>query len=209
MSRHLHQQLREATRSVHTALERGPLVSALIRGTLAHDTYVALLRNLHGIYTALEAALDDGHEDAAVRSVFVDELRRAPRLARDLDSIHGAGWPDALPLQPATNLYVDRLAAIRKDGPAALLVAHVYVRYLGDLNGGQTLKRCVQASFGPQHPTAFYEFGPPETVERLASALRVALQSLDPAPSIGGRIVEEAVWAFDRHRELFTELVSS
>ena len=50
--------------------------------------------------------------------------------------------------------------ALSRDEPA-LLVSHAYVRYLGDLNGGQVLQRVVtgNAGLGSGIGTRFYEFG--------------------------------------------------
>ena len=72
-------------------------------------------------------------------------------------------------LTTAATAYVERLAWLdERDAP--LLVAHSYVRYLGDLSGGQVLGRVVAGALrlGDGRGTAFYTFGPPGA-EALAS----------------------------------------
>eukprot|EP00121_Abeoforma_whisleri_P005982 Awhi_evm1s5431 len=51
---------------------------------------------------------------------------------------------------PGVMLYLNRLNEITRTKPF-LLVAHVYVRYLGDLSGGQVLKRIVRKALNLQH----------------------------------------------------------
>jgi len=54
--------------------------------------------------------------------------------------------------------YVQRLEECGKENPE-LLIAHAYTRYLGDLSGGQILKRLAQRNYGLKSDgTNFYDF---------------------------------------------------
>ena len=55
--------------------------------------------------------------------------------------------------------YTARLRKLGESEPAALL-AHAYVRYLGDLSGGQFIRRRIAKAYGLSDGagTAFYEF---------------------------------------------------
>ena len=122
-------------------------MAQLLQQRLSRTGYCALLRNLHAIYAALEASLTRRGDDPIVATLHAQPLAREAALARDLEALHGAGWHDELTLAPATLAYVRRLALLGAD-ESAVLVAHAHVRYLGDLHGGQVLKRLVSSSLG-------------------------------------------------------------
>ena len=97
----------------------------------------------------------------------------------------------------------------RRVGRAApeLLVAHAYVRYLGDLSGGQILRRIVAESMDA--PTAFYQFGSPENAQALRAAFRQGLDRMELDAETSEAVVAEAVAAFERHLKLFDELAAN
>ena len=138
----LAERLRSETRDLHTEVERSPLMHALLRGELKLGAYCMLLRNLHAIYVALEAALTHHASETSLAPVWMPALLRSDALARDLTDLCGAASEHVIVLQHATELYVARLKHLQETDPA-LLVAHAYVRYLGDLSGDQLLKRIV------------------------------------------------------------------
>ena len=120
----------------------------------------AILHNLRAVYGALEAALLRQSADPAVAPVVLPELFRCRALDLDIQVLGGAqAGPDPA-LRPATMQYVERLDELDATAPA-LLVAHAYVRYLGDLNGGQALRRIVARGLRLQGGagTMFYDFG--------------------------------------------------
>lgn len=185
--------LRSATRDLHAEAERAGVMGELIRGRLPLPGYVALLRNLHALYQALEA-----------RELPVPALNRTDALSTDLDVLEGPCWRHGAPLATATSEYIER---VRAAGPPAL-AAHAYVRYLGDLHGGQILAAVVRKSFGLPAGlgTAFYEFGPEAAVRTLRSRLREALVALDLGVTELHNATLEARWAFAQHIRLFEEL---
>ncbi len=204
LSTDLATRLRSATRTLHAEVERTGVMADLLAGRLERAGYAALLRNLHAIYAALEPALE-GFE-----LLPVPALARAPRLAKDLEALHGAGWREALPLAPAAAAYAVRLRALgARQAPE--LAAHAYVRYLGDLHGGQVLARLVARRFGLAGGagTSFYEFGDEARVQLLRDELRNALAVLQPGEAAAEAIVEEACWAFRQHARLFSELAAN
>jgi heme oxygenase len=203
----LAERLRLETRELHAEAERSGVMADLLHGRLARPGYCALLRNLHAIYAALEAALGAHRDDPMIGAVQSPALRREAALASDLDLLHGAGWRDAIVLVPATAGYVDRLRELAATGSCAL-VAHAYVRYLGDLHGGQLLKRRIAGQLGAEGEagTRFYEFGGEPQMLALRQSFRAALAALRPNAAQGELIVAEARWAFEQHKRLFGEL---
>ena len=212
MSPDLPARLRLETRDLHAATERSGAMAALLAGRLARPAYCAMLRNLHALYAALEAALREHQHDAAIAPLQTQALQRAPALTVDLSVLHGPAWATDLPLQPAMASYVQRLQTLAQTASPAL-VAHAYVRYLGDLHGGQILKRLVARGLGLREDaggmlagTQFYEFGDAAQVHALRQQLRHALAVLPVSAAEQDLIVAEARWAFVQHQRLFEEL---
>jgi heme oxygenase len=167
-------------------------------------------RGLHALYAALEAALAHHQADLAIAMLQAGPLRRTAALAADLQSLQGAQWQQAFTLQSAMRDYVHRLQALAATGSRAL-VAHAYVRYLGDLNGGQALARLVvrRLDLVGAEGTRFYDFGTAEEVAARRTAFRAALGQLPLRAGEDDLIVEEARWAFRQHQRLFEELQSA
>lgn len=203
----LAERLRTATRDLHRCVERAGLMPALLRGQLPRADYLVLLRNLHALYEVLEAGLARHAAHPQLAPLSLPALARADALAADLDALHGPGWARALPLCTAMRAYVDHLRLLADRQPA-LLAAHAYVRYLGDLNGGQVLARLVGQGLqlAPGQGVAFYDFGPAERVAAQVRAFRVALDGIAPDEAAAQALVDEACGAFVRHRELFEQL---
>lgn len=201
-------RLREATRELHARVERSALMVRLLRGTMPRADYCRLLRNLLEIYTALEAALAAGAaRDPVLARLDLDALARRAALEADLDLLHGAGWRAGVELVAPALDYAARLRELEREAPA-LLVAHAYVRYLGDLSGGQVVRRVVERAYAlnGDDGTRFYAFGSPADAASLALGLRRAIASIPGDAPPGPEIVREALRAFERHAALFDAL---
>jgi heme oxygenase len=202
-------RLRDATRDAHRRAERAGAMPALLAGRLPLARYGALLANLRAVYAALEAAL----ASAPARAAGVDLTARHPSLARlatlDADLARLAPrLPPPEPLVPEARAYVRHLEALAIGAPERL-AAHAYLRYLGDLSGGQILRRVVGAAYGDPGATAFYAFDAsdgaedPGGVAALAGAVRDWLDALPLDAAGRDAVVAEALDAFARHERLF------
>jgi heme oxygenase len=200
-------RLRESTKAMHRLAERSGFMGELLAGRLGRDAYCGYLRNLHALYDALERELDRLAGESPAPPWILAPLFRRGAIAADLAHLHGGDWA-RLPLASATAAYVVRLAAVGRECPHRL-AAHAYVRYLGDLSGGQAISGVIRRAYalGEGPGTAFYRFEAGGTGS-LKPALREALDAYGVAvgASRSWEIVEEAVAAFARHRELFDEL---
>jgi len=205
----LAQRLRAETRDLHSVAERAGIMPALLRGQLDRRTYCSLLRNLHAIYAVLEPALTRHATHAMVSPVVFPALFRQAALVDDLHLLHGDGWAGELPLQAATAAYLERLRQIDVASPE-LLVAHAYVRSLGDLSGGQLLRGVVATSLQRRDGsgTRFYDFGSADEVAAHLRAFRGALNALPAGEAAADGIVAEARAAFERHAHLFEQLAA-
>ncbi len=206
----LAQRLREGSKTLHTQAERAGVMASLLRGQLPLMGFVAMQRNLHRLYAALEPALAQHATHPVLAPLQQPGLARAEALAADLAHLHGAQWAGNLPVQAVATAYADRLAELSQRQPA-LLAAHAYVRYLGDLSGGQPLGRVVRQAYGlASGPgSLFFDFGPPAQVATMVRQMRLALDQL-PLDEAGiAAQVQEAQWAFAQHVLLFEALAAA
>jgi heme oxygenase len=206
----LTQRLREATAPLHRAAERAGIMRALLGGDVERDVYCSLLRNLYPIYATLERALERHRTHPHVAPVYLPMLYRCSRIAADLDSLFGTHWRQALRVDAAADRYVDRLGELANHAPA-LIVSHAYVRYLGDLSGGQLLRGLVKTAFEltDGRGTAYYDFGAASEVDALKARYRAGLDRINFDAATQARVVSEAQRAFALHTELFEALAIS
>ncbi len=198
--------LRERTRDAHAAAERAGIMVPLLRRTLSRAGYRTLLLNLLPIYEALEHALADPATPAPVRALALPGLARAERLRADIAGTDR--WvDDGAPTRalPESIAYATHLQVLRQRAPLGL-AAHAYLRYLGDLSGGQVLARIVRSAWGDDAPVALYGFGDADVHARLASGFRQALDAVARTAAEAEPVVAEALDGFERHRRLFMAL---
>lgn len=204
----LSHRLKLATRTAHGRAERGPMMQRLLAGRLPLADYCGLLRQFQALYLALEAGLAQHAGQAAMARLCPAALWRSAALADDLAHLLPlADRASAAPLAPATQAYVARLQHLAQQAPL-LLAAHAYVRYLGDLYGGQMLGRRLRLQHGlAEGPgTRFYEFGDAARVQALIVQFREALDALAMTPDEADALVAEACQAFERHEAIFEQL---
>jgi len=203
----LAERLKLATARLHRRVERSAFMASLLRGEVRHVAYVGLLRNLHAIYGALEHALARHATHPVIAPVVLPALFRSEVLAADLALLDVEPEKVRAPLCGATQRYMERLEWLDGNAPE-LLVAHAYVRYLGDLNGGQVLRRMVSRGMGLRGDagTRFYDFGDEQHRQHLTRTFRDGLQAAGALSTQPSAIVDEAVSAFERHAALFDEL---
>jgi heme oxygenase len=193
--------LRAATRAVHVRAERSGVIADMLHGRATKTAYALLLRNLLPAYQALETALEHHRTSPGLGPMARRELYRGPALEADLVGLCGADWRSFLPLTPAAERYALSVAAAA-EGDGAGLAGHAYVRYLGDLSGGQILKRLLAQSLGlPETALSFYDF--PHLTD-IAAYKRSYIEALDRLEAMvdRGRVLAAAVWAFEINIEI-------
>jgi heme oxygenase (biliverdin-producing, ferredoxin) len=201
------ERLRSGTAAMHRRVERSTFMSRLLHGEIECGSYIGLLCNLRAVYGALEAALLRQSANPAVAPVVLPELFRCRALDLDIRTLAKAPADFNPALRPAAAQYVERLDELEVTAPA-LLVAHAYVRYLGDLNGGQALHRIVARRLGLQGGagTMFYDFGDDAARRQLIGRFRNGLAAVEAQTPDVDAIVAEAVSAFERHEAMFEQL---
>ena len=197
--------LREGTREVHGEAEGMAFIEALLGGRLGQDAYTALAVQQFAIYAALENAGATLRAAGGDHGLVFDELTRLPAIESDLAHLIGPDWAARVELLPATQAYAQRLTACSSD--LTLYAAHAYTRYLGDLSGGQVVKRMVQRHYGvPDEGVSFYDF---PAIHRLKPFKDVYRERLDALPLDDERraaTVAEARVAFRLNQAVFAGL---
>lgn len=193
--------IREVTVQDHRDAEGSALMRHLVEGTLPPDRFGLMLAQLLVVYRSLETVASQLVEDPSVAPFLLDGLERVPALDHDL---RGLGLdPDAITALPAAQDYADRIAAMA-DWPGGF-VAHHYTRYLGDLSGGQFIRRAVERAY-PDLDIAFYTFAEVSSPKALKDDYR---HQLDVAPwdeAERGRVLAEIRHAYALNTALFVDL---
>jgi heme oxygenase (biliverdin-producing, ferredoxin) len=198
--------LREATRDLHVEAERSGVIGQLLRGGGTRGAYALLLRNLSPTYRAMEDGLVRHANSSLLRGMVRRELFRTAALESDVEQLAGASWRESLPLLPAGGRYAERVAAAASNG-SGRLVAHAYLRYLGDLSGGQIMKRLLAKSLGlGADALGFYDFSAIADLSAFKSEYRKAIDDSVPAGANPVDVVDEAIVGFRLTIELSEEV---
>ncbi|GAB4532344.1 MAG: heme oxygenase (biliverdin-producing) [Pleurocapsa sp.] len=210
MTNNLASQLREGTKQSHTMAENTAYMKCFLKGIVEREPFRKLIANLYFVYSTLEAELLKHRDHPVVGLIYFPELNRKASLEKDLAFYYGDNWQEQIAPSEAGKVYVDRIKEISNNDPA-LLVAHSYVRYMGDLSGGQALKNIIRSalSLPPDQGTNFHQFDAFPSVEArrgFKGRYRDALNSLPVDNELIDKIVAEANAAFALNRDVMHAL---
>jgi heme oxygenase len=197
--------LRASTKVVHEKANHSPYMNALLGGELNQAGYTQLAIQYYFIYQALERASDAMAADPVGRHFVVDELRRLPKLGRDLAFLVGPEWKSTIWPRPATEAYVERIRTATRW--AGGYVAHHYTRYLGDIAGGQIIRRLLEKNYRIKGAGAlFYHFEEIGSAPAFRDRYRAKLDTTGWDESGQARVIEETLAAFECNVAVFAEL---
>ena len=209
MSVALARQLREGTQKAHTMAENTGFVSCFLKGVVDKSTYRTLVADLYFVYSAMEEEIGELclQSHPVIGPIGYPELNRRDTLQEDLAFYFGNDWLNLIKPTPAGKAYVDRIRQIAKESPE-LLVGHHYTRYIGDLSGGQILKKIAQKAMNLQEHDGlrFYEFDSISDEKAFKTRYSATLNSLPINQAMADLIVEEANKAFQCNMDMFQEL---
>lgn len=172
--------LKELTAEKHKSAERQEFVKVLFSGKIDPFFYATFLANQHPIYEILEVC---SMQHTLLRGL--PDICRSKAIYSDLYELQGDNKPKILPV---VQEYLDHIIKLSNTNPQ-LLFAHIYVRHMGDLFGGQMISKKVPGS------GKFYQFEEPEA---LKAAIR---ERLDDS------LADEANVCFDFAIKLFQQLM--
>jgi len=152
--------LKELTKEAHRSAERTSFMNRMLKKQITPEQYYVYLKNQLFMYTTLEYYASDV-------GVFDDmtALMRSEALLDDVLMMEVGDDFDDAPILSSSHEYVKYMQSIKDDRDR--LFAHVYVRHMGDLSGGQIIKKLVPG------PTNLYDFG--EDIDDLKNRVRSKL----------------------------------
>jgi heme oxygenase len=174
--------LKELTHEQHRRAETRPFVKVLFKGDVHPKLYATYLKNQHLTYEVLEVC-------AMPHGLFagLPEIRRAPAILEDFLELWGDDTTQPR-IMPVVDEYIKYILSI-KDDPKKLM-AHIYVRHMGDLSGGQMIAKRVPGS------GKYYQFG--DNPEAIKEEIRARLDD---------SLADEARACFDFAAKLFEQMM--
>ena len=173
--------LKQLTWEHHQNAERQDFVKVLMSGKINPKFYATYLWNQHKKYDILEAmAFAQGCLDGLV------DIKRKLKIEQDFVEL----WKDdEMPvLVESTHEYMRHMKTIMTDPDK--LMSHVYFLHMGDLSGGQMIKKKVPGE------------GRMYTFDTDKAELKEAIRA-----KTNDSMAEEAKWVFDSATKLFQELM--
>lgn len=203
----LSERIRRDSMALHRETSGGTFLQALFDGSLEPEGYSALLSQLWFVYRRLEQPPAAVSKDPVVGAFLDPDLARLSCLEHDLTTLVGPAWAQEIAPSPATTAYLERLDAVSHSWPGGFL-AHHYVRYLGDLSGGQAIGAAVMRAFDltVERGARFYVFT--EITDRAAykDTYRAAIDAAAFDLAEQERISAEVLLAYDLNAALLDEL---
>lgn len=197
--------LRESTKDLHERAHSSRFMTALFDGELTLEQYGRLVAQYRHIYGAIEDAADSLADDAVGGPFVIDELRRREAIERDLPVLLGEDWRERAEPVPATEDYVRRIRTVAAEWPGGY-VAHHYVRYLGDLAGGQAVRVLLKREYGVEGDGAsFYHFDI-DSVPAFRKRYRALLDAAPWDEAERRRVVTESLVAFEFNVAVLADL---
>jgi len=173
--------LKELTYEHHRNAERQEFVKVLMSGSIDPRLYATFLYNQYINYNILETV-------AMAQGVLngLPDIRRAPKILADYTELWG-DQVDPPRTMPSGKDYADHIMSIATNPDK--LMAHIYTRHMGDLSGGQMIRKKI-----PGKGTMF-DFDDPDT---LKTAIRERLND---------NMADEAKICFEFATKLFQEMM--
>ncbi|GLX02565.1 biliverdin-producing heme oxygenase [Microtetraspora sp. NBRC 16547] len=200
------EQLKKATWSDHEDAEHTAFLEALMGGRVSREGYAEMVAQHYFAYVALEEAGRALADDPVAGPFVSPELERLPALEADLEELYGKDWRDKITPSKPTLTYVARINQIA-DWPGGF-IAHHYTRYLGDLSGGQVIRKVAERTyqFGAAAGVRFYLFPGIPDLKAFKVDYRDRLNALNPDEVEARRIIGETVLAYQLNTEVIVEI---
>ncbi len=202
-------QLREGTKKSHTMAENTGFVACFLKGVVEKTSYRKLISDLYFVYQAMEEEIERlvQADHPVIKPIGFKELFRKQTLENDLNFYYGDNWKNEITISNSAQSYVNRIRLVAKETPE-LLVGHHYTRYIGDLSGGQILKKIAKKALNLEGNNGlnFYDFKMIEDEKKFKESYSNVLNSLPIDQKVADKIIEEANEAFTYNMNMFKEL---
>lgn len=197
-------RLKAETAARHDRAENSQFMTHLMGGKLDSRAYLLLLNQYYYIYQALEevAAAFRATPNPITDPFVLEGLDRLGAIRADLTAL-GQGEVD--PALPATAAYAEAIRATASS-PERFL-AHHYLRYLGDLSGGQVVATLVGRHYGiGPEALSMYRFDSLPKPKVFKDSYRDLLDAAPMTENQREALVDEALAGFDHNSAVFAQL---
>ena len=202
-------QLREGTKKSHTMAENTGFVACFLKGVVEKKSYRKLISDLYFVYEAMEEEIERlvQEEHPVIKPIGFKSLFRKETLENDLQFYFGDNWRNEINISKSAKEYVQRIRLVAEQSPE-LLVGHHYTRYIGDLSGGQILKKIAKKALNlnGDNGLSFYEFENIDDEKQFKEEYSKTLNQLPINQTIADQIIDEANKAFKYNMKMFKEL---
>ncbi|KAI9486540.1 MAG: heme oxygenase-domain-containing protein [Benjaminiella poitrasii] len=212
--------MKEGTRVVHSAAENSVFTKRFLNGTITKAEYGRYINSLYFVYKTMEDLLNQYKDHLIVKMVYFPyELNRINSLIEDLEYYFGKDRVEELidpkNATPAVKNYMKALKDAAEKNPA-LLIAHSYTRYLGDLSGGQILAKRLKKhvlkidvtdlAWDSSEGLEFYSFKNIDNHAEFKNLYRSRLDNAHVTQYVKDLIVAEAIYSFELNIAIFDEI---
>lgn len=198
-------QMKDAGQELHQAVEQTPIAKAMFQATVAESEYIDYLAGLREIYEQLEAELVVNQDAGFIKPLLVPGLFRTDYIKKDLIAFDAEGHE----AHSLAKDYKAHLLYLGQQQPHRL-IAHAYLRYLGDLFGGMMIARKLKGSF--EGKLNFYDFSEMcselqiRAPQLFAKQFREILDNLPLNEAQKADVLEEVETGYQMHQKLFEAL---
>ena len=175
---------------------------ALLEGQASPLQLAALLRALAPAYALLEQQGPELASALGARSIPWSALARSTALEHDLAVLSAL---EATPASAAAAIWLEQLKVLAHQAPHRFM-AHVYVRYGGDLSGGQQLAEQANAILCRHDLPAVSFWAFEHELASLKQQLHDGFEEMDLSLEEEEELLEEAELAFHATQRLLAEL---
>ena len=196
--RKLHARIGKA----HHKAEGMAFSRALLEGQATPLQLAALIRTLVPAYALLEQESPVLASALGAAAIPWPDLARGSALAHDVAALSAVG---PTPVSAAAAIWLEQMKALVRQSPHRLM-AHVYVRYGGDLSGGQQLAEQANAILRRQGLPSLRFWSFEQDLTWLKQSLHDGFEQMDLSESEEEELLEEAEVAFGATQRLLAEL---
>lgn len=200
-----HDEIKARSDAAHAQAESAPFIAELMSGALDEGAYKDYLSALLPIYQQMEQLIQSRSEQPLISYFNHRALNRSEKLINDIAVLSGdeKNLSSIQPLE-STLEYVARLTGDISD---ARLLAHHYIRYLGDLSGGQAISRLVSRHYGiDDEALTFYDFNEIGDVVFYKKRYRDLLNLIPLTPEEKQVFLDEVTHLYRLSTEIFLDL---
>ncbi len=203
-----HAQIKAATDENHRAAEESKFIVDLMSGQSSTLNYYRYMAALAPIYARMEATFQERSAEGIFQYFDHRALDRFNKIESDLEFLaQELDLPKDWREKNQFNSINTYLARIRPETTDARLLAHHYIRYLGDLSGGRIIGRILQKHYSLQAEAMnFYNFdeiGDPVFYKRRYRDLLNLVQMSDTEKE---EFLDEVVILYKITKAIFEEL---